>query len=80
MTETRDFDTIARAWLDLMPDEAPDRVIDSVLQATAQLPQVRAPLRRHAWNTRLRWVTGFAAAALLIVVGAAIALILRPAP
>ena len=42
MTATRDPDRLLRAWLDLMPDEAPDRVIASVLQATAAAPQARA--------------------------------------
>jgi hypothetical protein len=41
MTETRDFDRRARAWLDLMPNEAPDRVIDAVLQAVDATPQRR---------------------------------------
>ena len=41
MTATRDPDRLLRAWLDLMPDEAPDRVIASVLQATAAAPQAR---------------------------------------
>jgi hypothetical protein len=42
MTATRDPDRLIRAWLDLMPNEAPDRVIKSVLQATAAAPQARA--------------------------------------
>ncbi len=31
MNTERDFDRMPWAWLDLMPDEAPDRVIDAVL-------------------------------------------------
>ena len=27
MTANDDFDRISRAWLDLMPDEAPDRAV-----------------------------------------------------
>jgi hypothetical protein len=46
MTTPRDADRILRAWLDLMPDEAPDRVIDAVLQAVETTPQKRRPLVR----------------------------------
>jgi hypothetical protein len=48
MTTDRDFDRLARAWLELGPDEAPDRVVAAVLQATDTVPQVR---RRVAWPT-----------------------------
>jgi hypothetical protein len=41
MTTNDDFDRISRAWLDLMPDEAPDRAVDAVLRAVATTPQVR---------------------------------------
>jgi hypothetical protein len=44
MTATRDFDEIARAWLDLMPDEAPARVFDAVLDAVEVTPQRRLSL------------------------------------
>jgi hypothetical protein len=68
MTETRDFDRLARAWLDLMPDEAPDRVIDTVLQAvdrTAQRrPSIHTAIRRFFEMNRLT----YAAIALAIVV------------
>jgi hypothetical protein len=43
MSANRDIDGITRAWLELMPDEAPDRVIDAVLQAVDTEPQVRRP-------------------------------------
>jgi hypothetical protein len=49
MTANRDFDAVARAWLDLMPDEAPDRVIESVLLAVDAEPQVRVP-RIGGWR------------------------------
>ncbi len=49
MNDERNFDRLARAWLDLMPDEAPDRTIAAVLQAVEAAPQVRPPLR---WLTR----------------------------
>ena len=45
MTIERDFDRIARAWLDLGPNEAPDRSVAAVLQAIETTPQVRRPIR-----------------------------------
>ena len=42
MTEERDFDRLARAWLELGPDKAPDRAIAAVLQAVETTPQVRS--------------------------------------
>ena len=45
MTTEREFDRIARAWLELMPDEAPERAIDAVLLAVETTPQVRSPWR-----------------------------------
>ena len=45
MTDERTFDRLARAWLDLMPDEAPDRAVEAVLQAIETTPQVRPPWR-----------------------------------
>ena len=47
MSVRRDFDDIARAWLELMPDEAPNHVITDVLAAIATEPQVR----RRPWLT-----------------------------
>jgi hypothetical protein len=43
MTAEQPLDRTTRAWLDLMPDEAPDRVIDAVLLAVDTAPQVRRP-------------------------------------
>ena len=51
MTDERTFDRLARAWLELGPDEAPDRVIAAVLQATEATPQVRRPLRWPIWRS-----------------------------
>ena len=66
MSATRDFDDIARAWLDLMPDEAPDRAVDSVLQAIETTPQ-RRPWLGGPWRlskmTRIAIVAGVAAIA-----------------
>jgi hypothetical protein len=44
MTTRRDPDRVLRAWLDLMPSESPDRVIDAVLQTVETEPQVRRPV------------------------------------
>ena len=60
MTANREFNDIARAWLDLMPSEAPDRVVDSVLQAVETAPQVRPS---YADSRRLSKMTRFALAA-----------------
>jgi hypothetical protein len=81
MSAERDFDRMARAWLDLMPDSAPDRSVAAVLKAVETTPQVRLPrlagFRRSSTMTRLALV----AAALLIAGVGAYALIsggLRP--
>ncbi|HEU0243499.1 MAG TPA: hypothetical protein VFQ75_06295 [Candidatus Limnocylindrales bacterium] len=46
MTTQRDADRILRAWLELMPDEAPDRTVAAVLQAVEATPQTRRPVLR----------------------------------
>jgi hypothetical protein len=51
MTDDRTFDRLTRAWLDLMPDEAPDRTVEAVLQAVATTPQVRRPWRWLPWRS-----------------------------
>jgi|GEM_PF-1866819 len=72
MTTERDFDRIARAWLDLGPDEAPDRVIAAVLQAAETTPQARRPFRwpnrRFFPMTRLP-IVATVVAALVVVIG-----------
>ena len=50
MTQERDFDRIARAWLAAGPDEAPDRAVTAVLQAIETTPQVRRPWRWPVWR------------------------------
>jgi hypothetical protein len=72
MTTERDFDRLARAWLELGPDEAPDRVVAAVLQAAETTPQVR---RRTGWSiwrsfnmTRLP-IVATVVAALVVVIG-----------
>jgi hypothetical protein len=68
MTTDRDFDRLARAWLELGPDEAPDRVVAAVLQTTETMPQVR---RRVAWPT---W-RPFPMNRLLVLAGTAVLLV-----
>ena len=77
MTSERDFDRLARAWLDLGPDEAPDRVVAAVLQAAETTPQVRRPIRWPFWRStdmnRLPVAAG-AVAVLVVVIGGGILL------
>lgn len=72
MTTERDFDRIARAWLELMPDEVPARAIDAVLLAVETTPQVRSPWRWLPWRptpmNRIPLALG--AAAVVAVAGA----------
>jgi hypothetical protein len=71
MTTDRDFDRIARAWLDLLPDEAPDRAVAAVLQAVETTPQVRRPIRWLIWRstTMNRLPIALGAAAVAVVAG-----------
>jgi Tol biopolymer transport system component len=71
MTATRDLDLVIRAWLDLMPDEAPDRVIESVLDGIELTPQTRRSRARAA--TRLVLVPALAAAAVIVLAAGSIA-------
>jgi len=69
MSPNRDFDDIARAWLDLMPDHAPDHAIAAVRKAVETTPQRRAwpwPIGRVQPANRL---VAIAAAAIVLVVG-----------
>jgi hypothetical protein len=72
MTTERDFDRLARAWLELGPDEAPDRVVAAVLQAAETTPQVRRPTRWPTWRsfrmTRLP-IIATVVATLVVVIG-----------
>lgn len=76
MTEPRSPDNRIRAWLELMPDSAPDRVIDAVLHAAATTPQVRPSLATAWRSSRMNRITQLAAAALLgaALVGGAVLL------
>lgn len=77
MTASRDSDRLVRAWLDLMPSEAPDRVIHAVLQAVEAAPQVRppfaAPFRRPFVMNRLS-LTAVAVAIVVVLAGAVVGL------
>lgn len=75
MTRTRDFDRVARAWLDLMPSEVPDRVVDTVLQAVETTPQVRPPIGATFRRSNLMNRFSLAATATVIVVVAGGALL-----
>ena len=78
MTANDDFDRISRAWLDLMPDEAPDRAVDAVLRAVATTPQVRR-WRPASWRPlpMNRLPFAFAAVAIAVAIGGAV-LLVRP--
>ena len=83
MTDERDFDRLARAWLELGPDEAPDRVVAAVLQAAETTPQVRRPLRWPIWRSfkmnRISQAAGLAAV-LVVVIGGGVLLSQRGQP
>ena len=78
MTATRDPDRTLRAWLDLVPDEAPDRVLEAVLDQIDLTPQVRRPRLAGGWRfpDMPRFLLAGAAVVLALVVGA-IALVPR---
>ena len=81
MTEERDFDRLARAWLELGPDQAPDRAIAAVLQAVETTPQVRSrPWRLPPWRFRPvnRTLSVAALAAAIIVIAGAAFWLSRP--
>ena len=74
MTTNRDFDQMARAWLDLMPDEAPDRLIANVRLAVDATPQERRwgwrAFRRSYQMNRLTVIAATAIVVLALVGGA----------
>jgi hypothetical protein len=74
MTTPRDADRILRAWLDLMPDEAPDRTVAAVLQAVETTPQTRRPLafgpRRSISMTRFALIAAATALGVALLGGA----------
>lgn len=78
MTANRDFDDIARAWLDLMPNEVPDRVIADVLQAVDAVSQSRPRLGRPTWRHNQMKSSLFALGAAAVVVVAGVFALSRP--
>ncbi|HEX2626841.1 MAG TPA: hypothetical protein VHL56_08040 [Candidatus Limnocylindrales bacterium] len=79
MNPTRDPDRKLSAWLELMPDEAPDRTLAAIQQAVETTPQVRRDLlpamRRFLQMNRLTYA---AAAAVTVAVLAGGAILLKP--
>ena len=67
MTATRDPDRLLRAWLDLMPDEAPDRVIAAVLQVVETTRQVRVLPWIGRWRPQMHRLSLIAAMAVVIL-------------
>ncbi|MBI3745247.1 MAG: hypothetical protein HY264_01730 [Chloroflexi bacterium] len=80
MTTNRDPDRILRAWLDLMPDEAPDRVVSAVSQAVETTPQVRRPLdlALRRFPRMNRYLIAGVMAALLVAAVFAVPTFLKP--
>jgi hypothetical protein len=79
MTAQRDPDRTIRAWLDLMPDEAPYRTVAAVLQAVEATPQARRGLLgRWRSPTMARFAILAAAAAVVVAVGGVVVLGSRP--
>ena len=68
MNAPRDPDRRIHAWLELMPDEAPDRVIAAVDQAVERMPQVRQPFGLALWRPANMNNVKYAAAAVAIAI------------
>lgn len=85
MTAGRDFERLAKAWLELTPDEAPDRLVEHVRRGIDGLPQDRRPWFRVPSPEWLAWrrpETGWLAAiaAIVIVAIAGGIALTRPGP
>lgn len=77
MSDQAEFDRITGAWLDAGPDRAPQTVIDTVLLAAREVPQMRpGPL---AAVTRPPVALGLAAALIVVAIIAGAAFLNRPA-
>jgi hypothetical protein len=79
MNAKRDPDRLITAWLDLMPDEAPDRTIAAVHQAVETTPQARRALGLALWRLPRMNRLILAAAVIVAVVGAGM-FVLRQSP
>jgi hypothetical protein len=77
MTRERDFDRLAKAWLELGPDHAPDRAIAAVLRATETTPQARRPFAVPIWRP---FAVAAVAVLAIVVVGGGLLLIQRNQP
>jgi hypothetical protein len=66
MSATRDPDRLLRAWLDLMPDEAPDRAIAAVLQAVETTRQARVLPRIGPWRLPMNRLSLIAAVTVIV--------------
>jgi hypothetical protein len=74
MTANRDFDDVARAWLDLMPSEFSDRGVASVIQAVEVTPQ-RRPWLDGPWrHIKMSRLSLLGAVATLVVLAGSILL------
>jgi hypothetical protein len=71
MTANRDFTDITRAWLDLMPSEAPDRAVASILQAVDATPQAKQRLARP-WRFSPMFRFALVGAAVVAIVAGAL--------
>jgi hypothetical protein len=84
MTPERDFDRLAKTWLELGPDEAPDRVVAAVLRAAEITPQVHRPFRLPVWRSfamnRVAQAIGVVAVLAIVVIGSALLLNQRNQP
>ena len=72
MTTPADADRVLRAWLDLMPDEAPDRTVAAVLEAVATTPQVRRGVYSRWRFQHIHRVIALSAAAIVVAIGGAV--------
>jgi len=76
MTATNDSDRIIRAWLEAMPEEAPDRAVHAVLEAVETVPQ-RRPVLNGPWRDQRMPRLLFAGLAAVLVVALGVALLGR---
>lgn len=76
MTNDRDFERITQAWMDLMPDQAPERVTISIVDAIEAIEQVRPPLLASMARALLRdrGLSAAVAVVTVVVVGGALVL------
>jgi len=74
MRDDRQFERIARAWLELGPTDAPDRVVEDALLTIESTPQerdLRIPWRLPKMTTPARVATAAVIVLTLVYVGQA---------